>query len=143
MANSALMTRKGTIAPALVIGTFEKDVTTGEMASLAKRMMLIELEDVSRESTLAVSNMFENVQCTPGRRRVLPEDLTGGRRVYAFDLMMIGDYLPTDTLEAPLIPSVAEPGESETIQMIPWSIAARKARDATRDAARRGRDATR
>ena len=31
---------------------------------------------------------------------------------------------PTDTLEVPMIPCVAEPGESGTIQMVPWWIIA-------------------
>lgn len=125
MANRALMGRKGTVAPALTIGTFETDASHEEMVSLARKMLMVAHQDVSRESALAVIKMFDDEQYTPGRRRVVPEDLTGGRRVYAFDLMLIGDYLPTETLEIPMVPCVAEPGETGTIQMIPWWIAAR------------------
>ena len=122
MANRALMSRKGTVAPALVIATFDADAITHEMADLATRMLMVDPETVSRESVMAVESLFEDERYTPGRRRAVPEDVTGGRRVYAFDLMIIGDYLPTETLQFPLIPCVAEPGDAGTIQMIPWWI---------------------
>jgi hypothetical protein len=125
MANRALMRRNGTVAPALTIGTFETDARNEEMVTLAKRMLMVAHQDVSRESALTVIKMFEDEEYAEGRRRVVPNDLTGGRRVYAFDLMMIGDYLPTDTLELPMVPCLAEPGETGTIQMIPWWIVAR------------------
>jgi hypothetical protein len=125
MANRALMRRKGALAPALVIGTFDADATAGEMADLARKMMTVDHQDVSDESRIAVNKMFEVEKYTPGRRRLVPEDLTGGRRVFAFDLMMIGDYLPTGALKMPLIPCLAEPGEAGTIQMVPWWIVAR------------------
>lgn len=125
MANRALMGRKGKVAPALVIATFEPDVKMDEMAALARRMMMVAHQDVSRETMATVIEMVEDERYTPGRRRVVPEDLSGGRRVYAFDLMLIGDYLPTETLEVPLVPCLAEPGEAGTIQMIPWWIVAR------------------
>lgn len=125
LANRALLRQRSTVAPALVIATFEADATTGEMAELAMRMTTVELQDVSEESIAAVTRMFDDERYSEGRRRALPEDLTGGRRVYAFDLMMFGDYLPTETLEIPLVPCVAEPGESGIIQMVPWWIVAR------------------
>jgi hypothetical protein len=124
MANEALMRRKGTVAPALMIGTFETGVGYEEMAGLARKMLTVDHQKASNESTATVNKMFEDVTYAHGRRRAVPEDLTGGRRVYAFDLMMIGDYLPTDTLEFPLVPCLAEPGESGTIQMLPWWIVA-------------------
>jgi hypothetical protein len=122
MANRVLMQQKGTVAPALMIATFDVDVTLEAMTTLAKIMMMISHQDVSHESKVAVIKMFEDVDYTPGRRRIVPEDVTGGRRVYAVDLMVISDYLPTDTLKVPLIPCMAEPGDTGTIQMLPWWI---------------------
>ena len=122
MANRVLMQQKGTVAPALTIATFDVDVTLEEMTTLAKIMIMISHQDVSHESKVAVIKMFEDVDYTPGRRRIVPEDVTGGRRVYALDLMVISDYLPTDTLKVPLIPCMAEPGDTGTIQMLPWWI---------------------
>jgi hypothetical protein len=122
MANVALLRQKGAIAPALVIATFDADATTEEMADVVLKMDTVDYQDVSAQTRRTVAAMFSDVQYTPGRRRLVPEELTGGRRVYAFDLMMIGDYLPTDTFEIPLVPCVAEPGESGTIQMLPAGI---------------------
>ncbi len=108
-----------------MIGTFDVDATTEEMTGLARKMLMVAHQDVSREAALAVIAMLDDVDYTPGRRRAIPDELTGGRLAYAFDLMMIGAYLPTDTLKVPLVPCVAEPGEAGVIQMIPWWIVAR------------------
>jgi len=122
MANVALLRQKGAVAPALVIATFDSDATMEEMADVVVKLDTVDYQDVSAETRRAVGAMFRDVQYTPGRRRIVPEELTGGRRVYAFDLMMIGDYLPTDTFEIPLVPCVAEPGDAGTIQMLPAGI---------------------
>lgn len=119
MANTMLMSRKGMTAPALVIGTFE-EATTGEMVGIAERMMTG--DGLGPEAQQAVAGMFADEEYTSGRRRVLPEELTGSRPVYAFDLVVRNDYLKSDTLEQPLIPCVAEPGDSGSIQMIPWWV---------------------
>jgi hypothetical protein len=59
---------------------------------------------------------------TPSRRRLLPLGMTGGLAVYAFDPMIVGGYLPSGTLEFPMIPCVAEPGPSGETRMIPWWV---------------------
>jgi len=125
MVNQMLLTRKGAVAPALTIASFEPDVKNDEMAEIVGKLRMIAFAEASYESKRAVLKMLKDEEYTPGRRRAIPDDLTGGRRVYAFDLMMFGDYLPTDTLKVPLVPCLAEPGESGTIQMVPWWIVAR------------------
>jgi hypothetical protein len=57
-----------------------------------------------------------------GRRRQVPAEATGGAEVYAFDLMVLSDWLPTDTLELPMIPCVATPGADGHIMMIPDDV---------------------
>ena len=105
-----------------MIATFDTDVKNDEMIDLVRKMTMVAFQDVTQDTKVAVTKMFEDEVYTPGRRRVVPEEITAGRRVYALDLMMLGDYLPTDTLEFPLIPCMAEPGETGTIQMLPWWI---------------------
>lgn len=124
MANAALLRQKGAVVPALVIATFEPDATAEEMTDLAVKLDTVDYQRVTEETRHAVEAMFRDVHYTPGRRRIIPDELTGGRRVYAFDLMMLGDYLPTDTFQIPLVPCIAEPGDHGTIQMLPASIVA-------------------
>jgi|GEM_PF-2345217 len=122
IANSALMRQKGAIAPARVIGTFETDATDEEVEELFFKICSTDSKDVSQEAGAVLRTMREGQIHEPGRRIVVPEELTGGRRLYAFDVMVLNDYLLTETLEIPIIHCVAEPGETGSIQMIPQRL---------------------
>ena len=49
-------------------------------------------------------------------------ELTGRRGRLAFDLMIVGDFLPSGLVTIPMIPCLAEPGPAGQIQMIPWWV---------------------
>ena len=56
------------------------------------------------------------------RRRRLPDSITGGHTVYACDLGISPDYLPFRKIneEMPVIPCLAEPGDSGQIRIVPY-----------------------
>lgn len=49
--------------------------------------------------------------------------MTPGWRVHAFDLQIVGEFLPRGTLDCPMIPCVAEPGDAGMIQLVPAELA--------------------
>ena len=59
----------------------------------------------------------------PHRRRPLPVELTDGRPVFAFDTVLINDFLPNSLFDTPLVPCLVEPGRSGQILMLPhWVV---------------------
>jgi len=128
MVNSQLRSRPGTIAPGLVIGSFdpEANVTAEFMVDLAERIFDLSLADPTTPEEQAAHALMSDEVYVPGRRRLLPMALTQGREVYAFDLIIVGDYQPNGIVEAPMIPCLADPGPEGEIRMIPWWIVTRE-----------------
>lgn len=126
MHNTALGSRPGVVAPGLVIGSFEPEAnaTTEFMVDLAGKIFSLSLEEPSTPVHRQVDDLMSDMMYVPDRRRLLPKELTDGREVYAFDLMMVGDYQPTGTVEMPLFPCLADPGPEGEIRMIPWWVVA-------------------
>lgn len=122
MVNRALLRQEGVTAPGLVLATFDRRLTDAAMVGLVERLALLDLDDLGPGSQSFLMDLFEDEQYTPGRRRRLPDDFTRGAEVYAFDLLILSDYLPAGKLDTPLIPCVAEPGPAGTIQAIPWWV---------------------
>lgn len=124
MVNRELLTRPGVTAPGLFVGSFEGDFTFDEVSELLGRMESIDEQDVSDETKRTVNGFYDAVDYTPHRRRRVPSELTGGKPLYVFDLLIISDFLPTDTLELPIVPCLAEPGDTGRIHMIPAQLVA-------------------
>lgn len=125
MVNRDLLTRPGSIAPGLVVGSFDPKAneTVEFMATLAEKVAWLGLGEAQTPDERQAAELMEDEAFVPSRRRRLPGGLTGGREVYAFDLMILGDYLPSGTVEVPMIPCVAEPGPAGEIHMIPFWVA--------------------
>ena len=64
------------------------------LATLAERIALIGLGDATTPDEQEAERLMADEAYVPFRRRRLPLGMTGGREVYAFDLMILGDYLP-------------------------------------------------
>jgi hypothetical protein len=124
MANNLLNQPKGVIAPGLVIGSFEEGVTPNELAEIAGRVDGASLGEFGDEAQKAINDMMSDLGYREGRRRRLPEAITEGRLVYAFDLNIIGDFLNESPTELPLVSCLAEPGDEGTIQHIPTELLA-------------------
>lgn len=125
MHNTALGSRPGTIAPGLVIGSFDPkaNATAGFMTDLAGKILELSLDEPTTPEARQVHELMSDMIYVPDRRRLLPKTLTQGREVYSFDLMMVGDYQPGGTIEVPLFPCMADPGPEGEIRMIPWWVA--------------------
>ncbi len=124
MVNSQLLRTPGTIAPGLVVGSFDPEANTSVsfMTDVVHRVYEIELAGAKTPQEAEVERMMANVAYWQSRRRRLPPELTEGREVYAFDLMIVGDFLPSGLVTIPMIPCLAEPGPAGQIQMIPWWV---------------------
>jgi hypothetical protein len=124
MHNTALGSRPGVVAPGLVIGSFdpEANVTTEYMVDLAEKIFELSLAEPTTPEERQIHELMSDMAYVEDRRRLLPRGLTGGREVYAFDLMMVGDYQPNGVVETPLFPCLADPGPEGEIRMIPWWV---------------------
>jgi hypothetical protein len=94
------------------------------MINLGKRIFSIEFQDSRNADEEAIVRLMEDQIYVPYRRRLLPTSLTSGREVYAFDLLGVGEFLPSGTVETPLIPCMAERGAEGRIEMLPSSVVA-------------------
>lgn len=125
MFNSSLGRQPGMNAPALVIGSFEHDLRHDSelLNEIVERVYLIELEGAKDDDERAIERLMADEEFQPGRRRLLPDRLTDGHQVYAFDLPVIGDFLPAGWRDHPLIPCMVEPGPEGQLLPIPWWVA--------------------
>jgi hypothetical protein len=115
MVNHSLREQPGSIAPGSVIGSFDPKAneTVEFLATLAERIALIGPGDATTPDEQVAERMMADEVYVPFRRRRLPLGMTGGREVYAFDLMILGDYFPSGTVEVPMIPCVSRANRAE------------------------------
>lgn len=122
LANSKLKYEPGVAAPALVVGNFNEGKDD---------LKIMELREVLADAALGIApepdgkellDTLADLDYTFQRRRRIPPRFTGGIDLTAFDLQIIGDYLPTRTLQIEAIPCLAEPGDKGLICMIPFSL---------------------
>lgn len=122
MANSSLLRRRGMRAPALVIGSFQPALSHEYFAKLCSAIFEINDEPGTTPDHEFVRALFQNESFVPGRRRRLPDSLTGDVEVYAFDLMIDTNHLIDDRVSSPLIPCVAEGGSVGQITTVPFEM---------------------
>jgi hypothetical protein len=125
MVNTALTRFPGTVAPGLVIGSFESnpEQTTEYWLNLAQKLTLLDPESVEAPEEKQALRWLQHQTYIESRRLRLPASLTGGHAVYAFHLKLVGDYFSSGLLDTPMIPCIAVPGAFGAIQQIPWWIA--------------------
>jgi hypothetical protein len=75
----------------------------------------------TREET-EIAELHRDLAYNPHRRRLMPHTLTDGRDVFAFDLLVVSDFLPHGTYQIGAIPCLAEPGPAGQIVMIPTEL---------------------
>ena len=119
VANSDLKYREGASAPALVAANFKDGKDDLKIMEMRDRFADAAL-GVSEDQEL--SGLLGDLDYTFGRRRCIPPQFTEGVEVTAFDLQIIGDYLPTRKLQIEAIPCIAEPGQTGLICMIPFKL---------------------
>jgi hypothetical protein len=122
VANSTLQHAPGAAAPALVVGNFNDGRHDMRIMELRDRLADAALGLPGDPTEAELSNLLGNLDYTFKRRRPIPSRFTGGIDLIAFDLQIIGEYLPTRTLQIEAIPCLAERGETGLICMIPYFL---------------------
>ena len=125
MVNSDLTSVPGTVAPGMVIGSFQPRARQDAeyWLDLAIKLSFLTPEDVQTPEEKAAVKWLADQRYVESRRLRLPMSLTDGCEVYAFHVMLAGDYFPGGVFNAAEIPCVAVPGPVGAIQAVPWWIA--------------------
>jgi hypothetical protein len=133
MVNSALRIPGAQRAPGLVVTAFDtvaqRDL--GFMTRLAESLSRGggtegEARKWSKEQRRFAEELMVDEEYRPFRRRQIPVGMTGGHTVYACDLLIEPDMLADGFLsdDCPLLPCLAEPGETGLIFLLPYWMAA-------------------
>jgi hypothetical protein len=125
MVNNSLLKVPGSIAPGMVIGSFQpKARQDGEYwLNLMVKLAFLSPDDVETPEEKAAARWLSNENYVASRRLRLPMSLTDGCEVYAFLVMIPGDYFPNGVVATAEIPCVATPGPAGAIQVVPWWVA--------------------
>jgi len=68
----------------------------------------------------------------PDRRRFIPVELTGGRAIGAFDVVLKREWFAAELKEMPWVPCLVEPGPKGQISIVPFQVLAEALREARR-----------
>ncbi|WP_165243504.1 hypothetical protein [Paludisphaera soli] len=125
MVNSALTSVPGTVAPGMVIGSFQPRARQDAeyWLDLAVKLSFLSPEVVETPEEKAAARWLSDEGYVESRRLCLPMSLTDGCEVFAFHVMIPGDYFTGGLFKAGELPCVAVPGPVGAIQAIPWWIA--------------------
>lgn len=122
MVNRFLLDRPGRIAGALVFGTTDRRLAD-DVSAMAKIGVRFGDSDADPSDPVqqAIASLLADEKFQLNRRRRLPDQMTGGRPVIAFDLQVPADYLPPawDGLQ---IPCLADPRPDGSIYVVPWRL---------------------
>lgn len=119
MANTALMAPGRGDAPALVVFSFEEHLTMDYFVELCERITLLDPDEDQDEAVRTTAAFFEDMSYVENARFRIPEKLTGGPEVYAAHLWITRRYLPGHQLQWPMVPCMAEPGETGHLGLLP------------------------
>lgn len=122
IANTTLKHNEGANAPALVVGNFNEGKDDQKIMELREKLADAALGLAEDQEGRELSALLRDDDYTFQRRRQIPSRLTGGISLTAFDLQIVGKYLPTRTLQIEAIPCIAEPGKRGLICMIPFHL---------------------
>lgn len=120
--NSSLKYEEQANAPALVAGNFNNGRDDLRIMELRDTLAEHSLGMWTSTETKPLATLLEDLDYTFCRRRQIPSQFTGGIALTAFDLQIVGEYLPTKTLQIEAIPCIAEPGNKGLICMIPYFL---------------------
>jgi hypothetical protein len=124
MVNSVLNSVPGSIAPGMVIGSFQPRARQDEeyWQELTMKLAFFDPDDAQTPEEKQAARWLNDENYVESKRLLLPKTLTDGCEVYAFHVRIVGDFLPGRVAGAE-IPCVAVPGPIGAIQPIPWWIA--------------------
>ncbi len=109
----------------LVLITFDDqcNVDIERLEQLASKIMDLKNRAKIKNPVLReTASIVQNELVILNRRQLIPEELSGGSRIYAADIQLYRDFLPdgylTETTR--VLPVVAEPGNTGRLEMLPW-----------------------
>lgn len=123
ISNTQLLRSKGTVAPALLMGSFDllDDEEFDQMASSAEMMCRLYDEDpatVPPEHEEAC-RMVKDDSFRLNRRRPVPDPLNPHRKFWLFDAILAGDHFDSGQIDEPMIACMAAPGPEGGIIHVP------------------------
>jgi uncharacterized protein YegJ (DUF2314 family) len=121
MANAALFQPGISNAPCLALYCpDERPDDIGFLMDLTETMMALKGKSPIDGELRTAAGYLNDERYMANRRRRIPMSLTGGRRVYAVDLVIDRANLPNGYLQIPAVACLATPGETGVIRTIPW-----------------------
>lgn len=124
IANQALKYEEGVNAPALVVGNFNNGEDDDKIMDLRETLAELSLFGDTQRKYPRTAKLLKDLEYVFKRRRRIPVEVAGDTEIYAFDLQLLGEFLPTSTLKLEAIPLVAESGRKGLSCMIPAKIVA-------------------
>jgi hypothetical protein len=126
--NTQLLSNKGAVAPALLMGSFEPldDEEFGRMAAAAELIGGLYGEDpatVPPEHQEAC-RMVNDDTFRPNRRRPVPAPLNPHHQFWLFDAILSGDHFKSGQIDDPMIPCMAATGPEGGIIHVPNDVIA-------------------
>ena len=123
--NTQLSRVPGTIAPGLLAATLDPRLRrdNGFLVGVMMRIGAADGDDPKTEQDVAVARLLRDMAYEPHRRRPLPVALTDGQPAYAYDAVLIKDFLLNSLFDTPFVPCLVEPGRKGQILMLPhWVV---------------------
>ncbi len=125
--NRKLFRTKGAVAPALLLGAFGRQDEAGMNALLSVAEIFAGVYGESPDSVPAelkeICELMSDDTFRPDRRRQVPPGLFNNDNLWLFDTMLVGNDLPSGTIESPFVPCMVSPGPAGTIVQLPPSVA--------------------
>ncbi len=123
MINSAFLRGEVAAAPGLFLAVADNgpEVDLALMLPIIERMCAANAES-GDETDRYLASIMEDAEFTSDRRRVIPDELTGGRAICAFDVPLMREWFFTDLKEPQWIACLVEPGPQGKIYVIPQAV---------------------
>ena len=123
MANTAMLAPGESDAPCLALFVFDEQPSdTDFLIGLVDRLNELKRTTPTDPALREAAILVNDEAYVPTRRRRIPPALTGGRIVYAVDLMLQRTRLAGGYLQQPLMPCLAWPGDTGPIEIVPWTL---------------------
>jgi hypothetical protein len=123
MINSAFLRGEVAAAPGLFLAVADNgpEVDLNVMLPIIERMCAAKAES-GDETDRYLASIMADTEFTPDRRRVIPDQLTGGRAICAFDVPLMREWFFSDLKEPQWIACLVEPGPQGKIYVIPQAV---------------------
>ncbi len=126
MINSAFLKGEVAAAPGLFLAVADNgpEVEMAVILPIIERMCAADAGS-GDETDRYLASIMADTEFTPDRRRVIPDQLTGGRAICAFDVPLLREWFFKDLKEPQWVACLVEPGPQGKIFVIPQAVLVR------------------